>query len=91
MELKVLKIDGTESGKTVVLDEKVFGVTPNDHAIYLDVVQYLANQIRTLSSRNGALYYDEIVLRDKFDDRKIHDLHALVAHMTGHAHSREYT
>ena len=44
MELKVLKIDGTESGKTVVLDEKVFGATPNDHAIYLDVVQYLANQ-----------------------------------------------
>ncbi len=44
MELKVLKIDGTESGKTVVLEEKVFGITPNDHAIYLDVVQYLANQ-----------------------------------------------
>ena len=44
MEVKVLKIDGTESGKTVVLDEKVFGITPNDHAIYLDVVQYLANQ-----------------------------------------------
>ena len=44
MELKVLKIDGTESGKTVVLDEKVFGIEPNDHAIYLDVVQYLANQ-----------------------------------------------
>ena len=44
MELKVLKIDGTESGKTVVLDEQVFGVQPNDHAIYLDVVQYLANQ-----------------------------------------------
>ena len=44
MELKVYKIDGTESGKAVVLDEKVFGVTPNDHAIYLDVLQYLANQ-----------------------------------------------
>lgn len=44
MELPVLKIDGTESGKKVVLDEKVFGITPNDHAIYLDVVQYLANQ-----------------------------------------------
>ena len=44
MKVKVLKIDGTESGKTVVLDEKVFGITPNDHAIYLDVVQYLANQ-----------------------------------------------
>ena len=44
MELNVLKIDGTESGKTVVLDDQVFGITPNDHAIYLDVVQYLANQ-----------------------------------------------
>ena len=44
MELPVLKIDGTESGKKVVLDENVFGIEPNDHAIYLDVVQYLANQ-----------------------------------------------
>ena len=44
MELAVLKIDGSVSGKNVVLPENVFGVTPNDHAIYLDVVQYLANQ-----------------------------------------------
>ena len=44
MELSVLKINGADSGKKVVLDEKVFGVEPNDHAIYLDVVQYLANQ-----------------------------------------------
>jgi len=44
MELNVLKIDGTESGKKVVLDDKIFGITPNEHAIYLDVVQYLANQ-----------------------------------------------
>ena len=44
MELAVLKIDGTQSGKNVTLDEKVFGITPNDHAIYLDVVQFLANQ-----------------------------------------------
>ena len=44
MELSVLKIDGSQSGKKVVLDEKVFGVEPNDHAIYLDVLQYLANQ-----------------------------------------------
>ena len=44
MELSVLKIDGSESGKKVVLNENIFGVTPNDHAIYLDVVQYLANQ-----------------------------------------------
>lgn len=39
-----MKIDGTQSGKTVVLDEKVFGVTPNEHAMWLDVVQYLADQ-----------------------------------------------
>ena len=44
MQLSVYKIDGSESGKKVVLPENVFGVTPNDHAIYLDVVQYLANQ-----------------------------------------------
>ena len=44
MQLSVLKIDGSESGKQITLDENVFGVQPNDHAIYLDVVQYLANQ-----------------------------------------------
>jgi len=44
MELPVLKIDGSESGKKVVLDNNIFGIEPNDHAIYLDVVQYLANQ-----------------------------------------------
>lgn len=44
MKLSVLKIDGTDSGKQVVLDDNVFGITPNDHVIYLDVVQYLANQ-----------------------------------------------
>lgn len=44
MELSVYKIDGKESGKKVTLDESVFGVEPNDHAIYLDVKQYLANQ-----------------------------------------------
>ena len=44
MELAVLNIDGTESGKKVTLNEQVFGLEPNDHAIYLDVKQYLANQ-----------------------------------------------
>jgi len=44
MELSVYKIDGTESAKKVVLDERIFGIQPNDHAIYLDVKQYLANQ-----------------------------------------------
>ena len=44
MQLPVLKIDGTPSGKNVTLEEGVFGIQPNDHAIYLDVVQYLAHQ-----------------------------------------------
>ncbi|MBQ9310076.1 MAG: 50S ribosomal protein L4 [Bacteroidales bacterium] len=44
MKLPVYKIDGTESGKQIDLAEDVFGIEPNDHAIYLDVVQYLANQ-----------------------------------------------
>ena len=44
MNLSVLKIDGTDSGKQVVLDDAVFGIEPNDHAIYLDVIQYLAHQ-----------------------------------------------
>ena len=44
MKLSVLKIDGTDSGKVVELEDSVFAIQPNDHAIYLDVVQYLANQ-----------------------------------------------
>ena len=44
MKLDVLKIDGTASGKQVELDETIFGIEPNDNAIYLDVKQYLADQ-----------------------------------------------
>ena len=44
MELKVLSTNGSETGKTVQLPSEIFGVAPNDHAIYLDVKQYLANQ-----------------------------------------------
>ena len=44
MELSVLNIQGKETGRKVALSENVFAVTPNDHAIYLDVKQFLANQ-----------------------------------------------
>ena len=44
MELAVYNITGKETGKKVKLNKKVFGAEPNDHAIYLDVKQYLANQ-----------------------------------------------
>jgi len=44
MEVKVVDITGKETGKVINLSPSVFGITPNDHAIYLDVKQYLANQ-----------------------------------------------
>jgi large subunit ribosomal protein L4 len=44
MELEVLDIKGNGTGKKVKLDEDIFGIEPNDHAIYLDVKQYLTHQ-----------------------------------------------
>ena len=44
MEVKILNVSGKETGASVQLPESVFGIEPNDHAIYLDVKQYLANQ-----------------------------------------------
>lgn len=44
MEVKVLSREGTDTGRTATLTDAVFGVQPNDHVIYLDVKQYLANQ-----------------------------------------------
>jgi len=44
MEVAVYNLSGKETGKKVVLDDKIFGVEPNDHAIYLAVKQYSANQ-----------------------------------------------
>lgn len=44
MEIAVLNKAGQETGRKVVLDEGIFTIDPNDHAIYLDVKQYLANK-----------------------------------------------
>lgn len=44
MELNVYNITGKETGEKVTLSDAIFGIEPNDHAIYLDVKQYLANQ-----------------------------------------------
>lgn len=44
MELVVLNIQGKETGKKVTLDDSVFGIEPNQHAVYLEVKQYLAAQ-----------------------------------------------
>ncbi|MFD2566311.1 50S ribosomal protein L4 [Pseudotenacibaculum haliotis] len=44
MKVAVLDINGKDTGRKVELSAEVFGIEPNDHAIYLDVKQYLANQ-----------------------------------------------
>ena len=44
MEINVLNIKGQETGRKVTLNDAIFGIEPNDHVIYLDVKQYLANQ-----------------------------------------------
>lgn len=44
MEVSVLNINGQETGRKVVLNDAIFGIEPNDHVLYLDVKQFLANQ-----------------------------------------------
>ncbi|MFA6872281.1 MAG: 50S ribosomal protein L4 [Bacteroidaceae bacterium] len=44
MELNVYDINGQETGRKITLNESIFGIEPNDHAIYLDVKQFMANQ-----------------------------------------------
>ncbi len=43
MEVAILTKEGKDTGRKVVLNDEVFGIEPNEHAIYLDVKQYLAN------------------------------------------------
>ena len=44
MEVSVLNINGQETGRKVALNDAIFGIEPNDHVLYLDVKQFLANQ-----------------------------------------------
>lgn len=44
MEISVLNIKGEDTGRKVALNDSIFGIEPNDHVIYLDVKQYMANQ-----------------------------------------------
>ncbi len=68
MEIAVLKIDGTDTGKKAVLDDAVFGIKPNDHAIYLDVKQYLAAHRQGTSKtkdRSEVAYSTKKIIRQK--------------------------
>ena len=53
MELKVLNKQGKATAKKVKLNAEVFGIEPNDHAIYLDVKSYLKNQRQGNSKVKG--------------------------------------
>jgi len=53
MELSILNIKGEDTGRKVSLSDGIFGIEPNDHAIYLDVKQYLANQRQGTHSSKG--------------------------------------
>ncbi len=44
MEVSVLNMSGKETGKKVVLNDAIFAITPNEHAVYLDVKQFMANK-----------------------------------------------
>ncbi len=44
MEAKILNIQGQETGRTIELKDSIFAIEPNEHAVYLDVKQYLANK-----------------------------------------------
>lgn len=53
MELVVLNTSGKETGRTIALDESVFGIEPKQHAVYLEVKQYLAAQRQGTHSSKG--------------------------------------
>ena len=53
MKLDINKISGKASGKKITLSDKIFSIEPNDHAIYLDVKSYLANQRQGNSKVKG--------------------------------------
>lgn len=68
MELSVLKIDGTDSGRKVNLAESIFGIEPNDNAIFMDVKQYLANQrqgTHDSKERSEVAYSTKKIIRQK--------------------------
>jgi len=53
MEVSILNLKGEDTGRKVSLNDTIFGIEPNDHAIYLDVKQYLANQRQGTHSSKG--------------------------------------
>ena len=77
MEVNVYNIKGEDTGRKITLNESIFGIEPNDHAIYLDVKQFMANQRQGThtSQRKEA---KSVVLLVKSVARKVVVVHVVV-------------
>lgn len=65
MELNILNISGTDTGRKILLEDSIFGIEPNDHVIYLDVKQHLANKRQGThkSKEKGEVSYSTVKLK----------------------------
>jgi ribosomal protein L4 len=69
MEVNVYNIKGEDTGRKVTLNESIFGIEPNDHAIYLDVKQFMANSVKELINRKKEVKL--VVLHAKLVVKKV--------------------
>lgn len=76
MDINVLDIKGQETGRKVTLNENIFGIEPNDHVLYLDVKQYLADQRQgTAKSKERSEHAGST---RKLDAKRVAVVHAVV-------------
>ena len=76
MEVNVYNIKGEDTGRKVTLNESIFGIEPNDHAIYLDVKQFMANQRQGFTSLKKEV--KSAVLLARLAVKKVVVVHAVV-------------
>lgn len=76
MEVNVYNIKGEDTGRKITLNESIFGIEPNDHAIYLDVKQFMANSVRVHTSQRKEA--KSAVLLVKSVARKVAVVHVVV-------------
>jgi len=63
MKVAVIDVNGKKTGRNVELSEAVFGIEPNDHAIYLDVKQHLANRRQGTHKAKERAILREVLVR----------------------------
>ena len=72
MKVDISKTSGKSSGKKITLSDKIFGIEPNDHAIYLDVNSYLKIRGKEIVRLKEDLRL--LVLQEKLKNRKVQEL-----------------